>query len=851
MVRYMHKQCEASGWLNLHDCPDPSTIGVVMKLPHNQRSIHPPALHQMTIEAVDSVDAAIAFTMASEITATLFRQMSPYQTEILVEPQGVKIPVVDSMENFIHLANTDQLTGSACIVRSERVILVWSNSVENILPHGAELEKLLTETIWGHTSSNPMSRRSSVPILTRTPPPLYFSPPPVARTPSTEKHGATISTSESEQGSKDEDHEAVYDPESAIAGPKHRPMILTHSFMVGLAMMGLVTIQMGGVAQLVGEICIDGNYLRLGYLLMIPFSTIFALFFATTLVACLFQLFGPVSDIKGNSRYHSAIAPSPTRYLDIEYPHITIQVPIFKEGLTGVIIPTITSLKAAIKNYESIGGTASIFVNEDGMQVVDSELAQARQKYYAANNVNWCARPPHGKDGFIRKGHFKKASNMNYCLQFSVRIEDELLRLTTEYEKDHPGEEITGEKENELYSQAMEAVLELDQGRTWASGNVRLGEFILLVDSDTRVPVNCLQLAALEMTESPDLAILQHASGVMQVAHNRFENAVTYLTNLIYHSIRYAVGSGDLACFVGHNAFLRWKAIQSVAFDEDGETKYWSDSHVSEDFDQALRLQIAGFAIRLATYHGEEFKEGVSLTVFDELARWEKYTYGCNELLFHPFHKWVYKGPFTRILWRLLWSDVKSSSKVTIIGYVFTYYAMAAALPFCLANYCLTGWIPDKLDHYYLDSFRIMIILLIVFNLLSPISYNFMLYRLHKVNFFRGMWQTIKWMPFFMIFFGGISIHLSKAVLCHFFNIKMEWNSTAKELEESGFFIGMDRIAKDFKYMYLIVILLTAGMIYVGVYAPESWLITNFTMILPVANQLACHVLLPVALGLY
>ncbi len=56
--------------------------------------------------------------------------------------------------------------------------------------------------------------------------------------------------------------------------------------------------------------------------------------------------------------------------------------------------------------------------------------------------------------------------------------------------------------------------------------------------------------------------------------------------------------------------------------------KYWSDSHVSEDFDQALRLQIAGFIIRLASYHHGGFKEGVSLTVFDELARWEKYTYG-------------------------------------------------------------------------------------------------------------------------------------------------------------------------------------------------------------------------------
>jgi len=38
----------------------------------------------------------------------------------------------------------------------------------------------------------------------------------------------------------------------------------------------------------------------------------------------------------------------------------------------------------------------------------------------------------------------------------------------------------------------------------------------------------------------------------------------------------------------------------------------------------SLRLQSDGYTIRLANYKGDEFKEGVSLTVYDELARWEK-----------------------------------------------------------------------------------------------------------------------------------------------------------------------------------------------------------------------------------
>jgi cellulose synthase/poly-beta-1,6-N-acetylglucosamine synthase-like glycosyltransferase len=81
-----------------------------------------------------------------------------------------------------------------------------------------------------------------------------------------------------------------------------------------------------------------------------------------------------------------------------------------------------------------------------------------------------------------------------------------------------------------------------------------------------------------------------------------FENAITYFTDLIYLLIRFSVGSGDCAPFVGHNAFLRWKALQSVSFVEDGIEKFWSESHVSEDFDMSLRLQTSGFIVRLATY---------------------------------------------------------------------------------------------------------------------------------------------------------------------------------------------------------------------------------------------------------
>lgn len=91
-------------------------------------------------------------------------------------------------------------------------------------------------------------------------------------------------------------------------------------------------------------------------------------------------------------------------------------------------------------------------------------------------------------------------------------------------------------------------------------------------------------------------------------------------------AISFCCANGEVAPFVGHNAFLRWSAVQDACFvdPDDGLTKIWSETHVSEDFDMSLRLQMRGYSLRWATYSHGGFKEGVSLTCDDELNRWQK-----------------------------------------------------------------------------------------------------------------------------------------------------------------------------------------------------------------------------------
>jgi hypothetical protein len=171
------------------------------------------------------------------------------------------------------------------------------------------------------------------------------------------------------------------------------------------------------------------------------------------------------------------------------------------------------------------GGTANIFVNDDGMQLIPEDEAQTRRDFYDEHNIGWVARPAHcpkpdvenGEKLFLRRGKFKKASNMNYAMMVSNRVEEKLAAIVR-------GPRWTQDEENNAYKQCLANVIAEDEGRTWAEGNIRIGDYILIIDSDTRVPKDCLLDAVSEMEQSPDVAIIQFSSGVMNVTNSFFEN---------------------------------------------------------------------------------------------------------------------------------------------------------------------------------------------------------------------------------------------------------------------------------------------------------------------------------------
>ena len=81
------------------------------------------------------------------------------------------------------------------------------------------------------------------------------------------------------------------------------------------------------------------------------------------------------------------------RYPNIEFPHVTIQMPVYKEGLKGVIIPTVDSLRAAIRHYEErtpLAGHLFLPAGERECRVYDDELRRKTWRWGAGENVESC-----------------------------------------------------------------------------------------------------------------------------------------------------------------------------------------------------------------------------------------------------------------------------------------------------------------------------------------------------------------------------------------------------------------------------------------------------------------------------
>ena len=440
----------------------------------------------LSLDVCKLIDCECAITVSTPVI-NLF--LTRHSADYVPLTDDLRIQVLPS----VALLSSGQKHHFGAFIKDQRSLIVWDDDPKRVLERAEYILDSLVQMIWNQTEPAFDTNKQDA----------------NARIPDTERR--TVTAEELEQG--------------MIADK--RPTLLINPIMVGITIALLISALGFGWRDLAQQVSVDHNYIRLAILAVTPSQVFVSLFFMQTIIVNLGQILGPINQLKINSKFYSG-KPPPRLDRNLKtLPHMTIQMPVYKEGLRTVIQPTIRSLKAALSTYELQGGTGNIFVNDDGMQLLPDEEAQARKDFYDEHNIGWVARPEHnpkpndGEKLFIRGGKFKKASNMNFALMISIKVEETLLNIQRDINWNQ-------NKEQAAYQQCLAKVLEEDQ-HAWAAGDIRVGDYILLIDSDTRVPVDCLLDAASEMELSPQVAIMQYASGVMTVTDSFFEKGLVHI----------------------------------------------------------------------------------------------------------------------------------------------------------------------------------------------------------------------------------------------------------------------------------------------------------------------------------
>lgn len=478
------------------------------------------------------------------------------------------------------------------------------------------------------------------------------------------------------------------------------------------------------------------NYNNIGRILIecvLALLSFFGLFWNSYfLVSSIFKCFIPAKALKSNTKYCSIIPE--TKPPEAAWLEVTIQIPVYKESLHEVLMPTLKSCIAAREHYISNSGgcRCNIVICDDGMMnflrdnfpaaemlwenIIETQgqvirlskllkhvprasrrhLKGLRSKnvyevfhrmlFYYHYNIGFVARST-----VDRRGKFKKASNLNSHLRLALGA----AQLAADSEQDISFEDaLLRESHND------------DGSRFVMFGNdIRLGHLICINDADARMSESVIIKTVPEFLNDKTLGFTQHVTKTMneQRGESYYTNLLTVYTDALYQG--HFLLSSILGChppLVGHSIFLRTEAVNQVGkmrtlrkaqqwlkniglqflpVDQVGfsnlqaqnRLEYWSECHVSEDFELMIHLYNLGFNGRYCAYPDCEFQEGITRTFDEEAGRHRKFALGAHELVFNPFQDMLGRGIFTPLFRTFLTCDIPSYYKIFLTAYLCSY----------------------------------------------------------------------------------------------------------------------------------------------------------------------------------
>ena len=417
-------------------------------------------------------------------------------------------------------------------------------------------------------------------------------------------------------------------------------------------------------------------------------------------VSSIFKCFIPAKAFRSNTKYCSMIPEEKSPLA--EWLDVTIQIPVYKESLQQVLMPTLKSCVTSRDYYmQQTKAQCNIVVCDDGMmaflkdnfaaaemlwetieatdgkvfklsKLLHSVPRQSRRhlkglKTHSVYEVfHRMLFYYHFHIGFVarstvdRRGKFKKASNCNSHLRLVWGAGEHVDNNDMSWKQ-------------ALHQESHNA----DGSRYVMFGNdVSIGHLILINDADARMAETVIFKTVPEFLNDPSLGFTQHATKTMddQRGESFYINMLQVYTDALYQG--HFLLSSILGChppLVGHSIILRSEAVKQIGrtrtlrktqrwltniglpflpidqvgnnnLQNSGSTEFWSESHVSEDFELMIHLYNLGFNGRYIAYPDCEFQEGITRTFDEEAGRHRKFALGAHELMFSPFHSWLGQG---------------------------------------------------------------------------------------------------------------------------------------------------------------------------------------------------------------
>lgn len=155
MSQFLYRRLREQRWLE----PDPSADaklvpGLVVRVDGetlqpgaNRYVVEPSSLPYAVVEFATKMDLAAVVTISSDITSYMFAQMNHSNSEILLSPHNITVPVINSLADLrspdLEVTRRDY----CCLVRRERVVLAWASQADQLLLHAADVETKLMGSV--------------------------------------------------------------------------------------------------------------------------------------------------------------------------------------------------------------------------------------------------------------------------------------------------------------------------------------------------------------------------------------------------------------------------------------------------------------------------------------------------------------------------------------------------------------------------------------------------------------------------------------------------------------------------------------------------------------------------------